>query len=91
MSLIPCPFCGPRDEVEFTYRGDATLRRPGPDGDIAAFDTYLHTRRNPRGWTVEWWLHGGGCRAVLKVRRHTVTHAIDVVATATETLEIPAP
>ena len=29
MLLIDCPFCGVRDETEFRYRGDATVRAPG--------------------------------------------------------------
>ncbi len=88
MLRIPCPHCGARDEVEFTYRGDATVTRPGPDGDVGAFHDYLYLRRNPRGWQVEWWQHNGGCRAFLKVLRHTVTHEVRAVATATETLEV---
>jgi sarcosine oxidase delta subunit len=36
MLRIACPNCGERDEVEFRYRGDATLTRPGPDADSAA-------------------------------------------------------
>ena len=85
--LIPCPHCGPRDEVEFTYRGDASVVRPGQDAGIEAWDDYLHVRRNPRGWTVEWWLHSAGCRAVLKVRRHTMTNAIEGAALAGQPLE----
>ena len=85
--LIPCPHCGPRDEVEFTYRGDASVTRPGPDAGIEAWDEYLHLRSNPRGWTVDWWLHSSGCRAVFKVRRHTVSNTIDAVALATQNLE----
>ena len=64
---IPCPHCGARDEVEFTYRGDATVTRPGPDAGIDAFHDYLYLRANPRGWQVEWWQHNSGCRAFLKV------------------------
>ena len=26
--LITCPFCGPRDAAEFTYRGDAEPVQP---------------------------------------------------------------
>ncbi|NMJ42934.1 sarcosine oxidase subunit delta [Roseomonas sp. JC162] len=89
MLRIPCPHCGARDEVEFIYRGDATVTRPGPDGDVGAFHDYLYLRRNPRGWQVEWWQHNGGCRTFLKVLRHTVTHEVRAVATATETLEVP--
>ena len=91
MLRIPCPYCGARDEVEFTYRGDATVTRPGPDGDVGAFHDYLYLRRNPRGWQVEWWQHNGGCRAFLKVLRHTVTHEVRAATTATETLELPQP
>jgi len=31
MLLIPCPWCGPRSQIEFTYGGDATVRRPALD------------------------------------------------------------
>lgn len=30
---IACCHCGPRGNEEFTYLGDATVRRPGPIGD----------------------------------------------------------
>jgi sarcosine oxidase subunit delta len=89
MLRIPCPHCGTRDEAEFSYRGDATKARPSADAGADAFVDYLYTRRNPRGWQVEWWQHAAGCRAVLKVLRHTVTHEIRAVATAGETLDLP--
>ena len=89
MLRIPCPYCGARDEVEFTYRGDATAARPAPDAGVDAFHDYLYLRRNPRGWQVEWWQHHGGCRAFLKVLRHTVTHEVRGVVTAAETLGVP--
>lgn len=89
MLQIPCPHCGTRDEIEFTYRGDATVTRPGADSGTEAFHDYLYVRRNPRGWQVEWWQHSGGCRSVLKVVRHTVTHEIRAVAMASETVEVP--
>ena len=39
---IPCPHCGERDHAEFTYAGDATVRRPAPDeGDPAAWMRYV--------------------------------------------------
>ncbi|NNM62319.1 MAG: sarcosine oxidase subunit delta, partial [Steroidobacteraceae bacterium] len=28
MLLIPCPYCGKRPEIEFTYGGQAHLVRP---------------------------------------------------------------
>ena len=91
MIRIDCPWCGLRDEVEFSYRGDATVRRPSPDASIDAFCDYVHLRNNPRGWHVEWWYHAQGCRQYLQVVRHTVTHAVHQVRTATETVDIPPP
>ena len=46
--LIPCPHCGPRDEIEFTYRGDASVVRPGPDAGIEAWDDYLWWQQQDR-------------------------------------------
>ncbi|HEV8017516.1 MAG TPA: sarcosine oxidase subunit delta [Steroidobacteraceae bacterium] len=79
MLRIPCPWCGERDEIEFRYRGDATKVRPDPQAGIAAFSLYVYERGNPCGWHVEWWLHVGGCRSLLKVLRHTLTHEISWV------------
>ncbi|TIN67967.1 MAG: sarcosine oxidase subunit delta, partial [Mesorhizobium sp.] len=28
--LITCPYCGPRDVIEFTYQGDGNRERPDP-------------------------------------------------------------
>jgi hypothetical protein len=33
---IPCPYCGLRGNDEFTYLGDASVRRPDPAGRDAA-------------------------------------------------------
>ena len=84
MLRIPCPWCGERDEIEFRYRGDATVVRPAADAGQEAFVAYVYQRENPRGWHLEWWLHAGGCRRLLKVLRHTVTHDIRWVGTAEE-------
>jgi heterotetrameric sarcosine oxidase delta subunit len=77
MLRIRCPYCGDRDEIEFRYRGDASQARPG--GDDIALIAFVYERDNPRGWHSEWWLHVGGCRKLLKVTRHTVTHEIRTV------------
>lgn len=83
MLRIPCPFCGERDEVEFRYRGDASVSRPKSEtDDIEEFSAYVYERGNPRGWHFEWWLHVGGCRRLLKVERHTLTHEIRTVKSA---------
>jgi heterotetrameric sarcosine oxidase delta subunit len=82
MLRIPCPWCGLRDESEFRYRGDATRRRPGAEAGIDAFNAYVYQRDNPRDWHSEWWLHVAGCRRLLKVARHTLTHEIRSVEPA---------
>ena len=75
---IPCPHCGPRTHEEFTYYGDATVRRPpstGPDAE-AAFCDYVYTRDNPCGLHRELWFHQGGCHEWLVVERDTRNHDI---------------
>jgi sarcosine oxidase subunit delta len=79
MLRIRCPFCGERDETEFRYRGDASRDRPSGEAGVEAFTAYVYERENPEGWHIEWWLHVAGCRRLLKVIRHTVTHEIRFV------------
>lgn len=89
MLRIACPHCGPRDEAEFRYRGDATVRRPAGDAGQEAFATYVFERANPAGWHVEWWHHVHGCRRVLKVVRNTLTHEIAAVGGPQDDLSPP--
>jgi len=76
MHRIDCPWCGTRDEAEFQYQGDATVKRPAADAGEEAFFDYVYTRDNPKGWHTEWWHHVGGCRQWVKVVRNTMTHEI---------------
>ena len=76
MLQLRCPWCGVRDEVEFRYRGDASVARPASDAPLADFNTYVYVRANPCGWHREWWLHHAGCRMVFEVERHTLTHEV---------------
>jgi methylglutamate dehydrogenase subunit B len=89
MLRIACPWCGERDETEFRYRGDASRARPMADAGLDAFTTFVFQRNNPRGWHVEWWLHVGGCRRLLRVVRHTLTHEIRAIGRAQDALELP--
>jgi len=75
---IPCPHCGQRDVREFAYLGDATVRRPDPNGPSALerFVEYVYLRDNPAGRHREYWYHGSGCQAWLVVTRDTLTHEI---------------
>jgi heterotetrameric sarcosine oxidase delta subunit len=89
MLRIPCPWCGERDETEFRYRGDAHQARPEAQAGPEEFIDFVYRRDNPRGWHREWWLHVGGCRRLLKVVRHTVSHQIRTVGSAEEALQLP--
>jgi heterotetrameric sarcosine oxidase delta subunit len=91
MLRMRCPHCGLRDEIEFRYRGDATVIRPVDPADVGSFLGYVYERANPKGWHVEWWLHAAGCRQVLKVVRHTLTHEISAVVRPDEDVALPAP
>ena len=81
MMQIKCPFCGLRDYTEFTYGGDANVRRPtNPDAlSDEQWSEYVYLRDNPRGVHDELWQHMAGCRRWIAVRRNTYTH--DVIAT----------
>jgi heterotetrameric sarcosine oxidase delta subunit len=81
--LITCPYCGPRDVIEFTYQGDGNRIRPDPAStDQAAWNAYVYDRVNTAGPHREIWQHSGGCRAHLEVVRNTLNHRIDSVAYA---------
>lgn len=80
MLRIECPWCGPRDEIEFHFGGQAHVARPAdpgllPDEDWAA---YLFMRDNVKGAQAERWAHAAGCRRWFNVVRDTATH--DIVA-----------
>jgi sarcosine oxidase subunit delta len=78
MLLIPCPWCGPRPELEFRYGGEAHVARPpDPDAlDDAAWAEFLYHRANPRGTHLERWRHIHGCARFFNCMRDTVTDRI---------------
>lgn len=75
---IVCPHCGSRDVREFTYRGDATVKRPDPAAEdcLEKFVEYVFIRNNPAGPHKEHWYHGAGCQQWLIVERDTRTHKL---------------
>jgi sarcosine oxidase, subunit delta len=76
--LIPCPWCGLRDETEFHCGGEAHIVRPQDPNllDDRAWAAYLFLRSNTKGLHCERWVHRHGCRRWFNVVRHTVTHEI---------------
>jgi len=81
MLLIPCPWCGPRDEREFACGGEAHIARPLAPAALSdeAWADYLFMRRNPKGVHYERWQHSHGCRRWFNLARSTVTHEIYAV------------
>lgn len=79
MFILYCPHCGEeREEEEFSYAGEAFIERPATPETAtdAEWGDYVFMRNNPKGWHWEQWLHAAGCRKVVVVKRHTVTHEI---------------
>lgn len=82
MMRLACPHCGPRDVTEFTYGGDATLRRPREPDALSdeQWAQYVYLRDNPRGAHDELWQHTAGCRRWIALRRDTLTHEVMAAA-----------
>ena len=78
MLRIPCPFCGPRDESEFAYGGEAHIARPENSWTLSDEDwaDYVFVRTNPKGRHAERWRHAHGCGRWFNALRDTVTHEI---------------
>jgi len=76
MMLIRCPWCGPRNETEFHYGGQAGVAYPEDPAALGdeEWGRYLFVRANPKGLFHERWVHSAGCRRWFSVRRDTVTH-----------------
>ena len=80
MLLIQCPWCGPRDEEDFSYGGEAHIVRPREPQKLSdeQWADYLFMRTNPKGAHRERWVCNG-CRRWFNVCRDTVTHEITAV------------
>jgi sarcosine oxidase, subunit delta len=86
MLLLDCPYCGPRDETEFGYGGQAHV--PYPDEPDRLSDEewahYLFFRDNPKGLFAERWVHSIGCRRWFNVVRDTATYEVRAVYRLTD-------
>jgi sarcosine oxidase subunit delta len=76
MLLIPCPWCGPRNDSEFVAGGEAHVVRPDDGVSDHRWGEYLYFRSNIKGVQAERWFHSHGCRRWFNVVRDTVTHEI---------------
>ena len=78
MMQIPCPWCGPRDETEFGYGGQAHVPYPADPAALsdAEWAQYLFFRDNPAGPFAERWVHSAACRKWFNVVRDTRTYQV---------------
>jgi sarcosine oxidase subunit delta len=76
VQLIECPWCGPREEVEFSYGGQAHVAYPSDPAALSdeQWAHYLFFRDNPRGPFAERWVHAHGCRRWFTAIRDTVSY-----------------
>ena len=78
MNVLPCPWCGARDELEFTWAGEAHGVRPELPEQLTdeRWTEYLYMRENPKGIIHERWCHTYGCRQWFNLIRDTASHRI---------------
>ena len=79
MLLIECPYCGIRDESEFSYGGEAHIARPLNPEELTdeQWGDYLFFRTNPKGAHKERWVHTAGCRRWFNAVCNTVTYKFE--------------
>jgi sarcosine oxidase, subunit delta len=89
MLQLDCPWCGPRDENEFQYGGQAHVAYPAAPNDLddATWAEYVFYRDNPKGPFAERWVHSIGCRRWFNAVRDTATYQV----LATYRLDEPRP
>jgi heterotetrameric sarcosine oxidase delta subunit len=76
MLIIPCPHCGPRDQIEFRAGGEGDRARPADPALLtdAQWAEHLFMRRNAKGPLRERWLHAAGCGRWFTLTRDTRDH-----------------
>ncbi len=78
MLLIECPWCGKRDQTEFSYHGEAHITRPADPDALSEeeWGDYVFFRKNTKGIHHERWAHAHGCRRWFVVIRNTLSDHI---------------
>jgi len=78
MFIIECPYCGPRDQSEFSYGGEAHIARPTNSEALSdeEWAQFVFIRDNPKGLFAERWNHAAGCRRWFNCLRDTATDKI---------------
>jgi len=78
MFIINCPWCGARDQTEFSAHGEAHIARPDEPENLSeeAWGDYVFFRKNTKGIHYERWVHSHGCRRWFNAARNTITDHI---------------
>ena len=86
MLLIKCPWCGARAETEFSYGGEADIKRPEEPDKLSdkEWPDYLLMPKNPRCTHRELWNHSQVGRRWVGAERNTVTYQIADIFTLSE-------
>ena len=81
MLSIECPWCGSRDQSEFSYGGEAHIVRPKEPENLSDKDwgDYLFNRKNTKGRFQEQWCHTAGCRRWFNAVRDSQSYEIETV------------
>lgn len=89
MLQIKCPWCGPRDQSEFAYAGEADIVRPDDPSQLSdeQWADYVFMRRNTMGDFREQWYHAHGCQQFFIATRNTVTNRIESTCRPGESLD----
>jgi heterotetrameric sarcosine oxidase delta subunit len=76
MLLVPCPWCGERDETEFSYGAEAAVAYPADPSALSdeEWARFVFFRGNPKGHLKERWVHTQGCRRWFELVRDTATN-----------------
>ena len=76
MLVIPCPHCGPRDQIEFRAGGEGNRARPADPALLSnpEWAEHLFMRRNIKGPQLKRWLHAAGCGKWFMLTRDTRDH-----------------
>jgi sarcosine oxidase, subunit delta len=76
VQLIACPWCGPREEIEFSYGGQAGVAYPADPASLSdeQWARFVFFRDNPKGPFAERWVHSAGCRRWFGAVRDTRTY-----------------
>ena len=77
MLQIKCPWCGLRDQTEYSYGREYGQKRPDDSVEGSPeWVSYVYWRDNHKGEHKEYWHHTSGCRQWLVVTRNTLENVV---------------